>query len=253
MRIYLAGQLTIEAGDRLTDERQLPGKQGLLVSAYLVLERRRPVSRDKLAEVVWGVEPPAAWDSALSAIVSKLRGVLRGLDLPDGAAAISGHRGRYQMHLPSDTWVDVEAVPHALDEAEGALRRSDAAAAWGPANVATVIASRPFLAGVDSAWAAGQRERLRQWRVRGLDCLAEVSLRSGQGTLALQHASEAVSADPLRELGYQRLMRTHLAMGDRAGALRAYERCRLRLNEELGVDPSPQTEAIYLNVLRAGS
>jgi DNA-binding SARP family transcriptional activator len=47
-------------------------------------------------------------------------------------------------------------------------------------------------------------------------------------------------------------MRAHAAAGNRADALRAYERCRCLLAEELGVSPSPQTEAVYLDILRSG-
>jgi len=46
-------------------------------------------------------------------------------------------------------------------------------------------------------------------------------------------------------------MRAHAAVGNRAEALRVYERCRSVLTEELGVPPSPQTEAVYLEILRS--
>ena len=42
--------------------------------------------------------------------------------------------------------------------------------------------------------------------------------------------------------------RTHL--GYRAEALRVYHRCRALLGEELGIDPSPETESLYLELLR---
>jgi DNA-binding SARP family transcriptional activator len=46
-------------------------------------------------------------------------------------------------------------------------------------------------------------------------------------------------------------MRAHAAVGNRAEALRVYERCRCLLSEELGVAPSSQTEAVYLDILRS--
>ena len=46
-------------------------------------------------------------------------------------------------------------------------------------------------------------------------------------------------------------MRVHAALGNRAEALRVYGRCRRRLTDELGVDPSPQTEAVYMERLRS--
>jgi SARP family transcriptional regulator, regulator of embCAB operon len=47
-------------------------------------------------------------------------------------------------------------------------------------------------------------------------------------------------------------MRLHAGMGNRAEALRVFERCRTLLREELGASPSPQTEALFLDILRAG-
>ena len=46
-------------------------------------------------------------------------------------------------------------------------------------------------------------------------------------------AAALVALDPFRETGYQSLMRLHHAVGDRAEALRVFERCRA-LREELG-------------------
>jgi DNA-binding SARP family transcriptional activator len=40
-------------------------------------------------------------------------------------------------------------------------------------------------------------------------------------------------------------------VGNRAEALRVYECCRNLLSDELGVPPSPQTEAVYLDILRS--
>lgn len=46
-------------------------------------------------------------------------------------------------------------------------------------------------------------------------------------------------------------MEAHVAAGNRAEALRVYERCRQLLAEELGAYPSPETEAIYRSLLEA--
>ena len=72
-----------------------------------------------------------------------------------------------------------------------------------------------------------------------------------QPEYAVKHAREAVAIEPFRETGYQLLMRAHAAVGNRAEALRVNERCRSLLSEELGVPPSSQTEAVYLDILRS--
>lgn len=48
-------------------------------------------------------------------------------------------------------------------------------------------------------------------------------------------------------------MRAHLSGGNRAEALRVYDRLRSLLSDELGIDPSPGVERTYLEALRASS
>src|SRR5581483_12042260 len=107
-------------------------------------------------------------------------------------------------------------------------------------NVAVNVARRPILPGEEGEWLDRQRDLLRGILVRGLDCLAAFFLANGDATLSLQAAAEAVAAEPFYEAGYQHLMRAHAALGNRAEALRVYERFRKLLAEELGTDPAPQ-------------
>ena len=90
----------------------------------------------------------------------------------------------------------------------------------------------------------------RELLMRAHECLSEPSIWHTETEYAVRHAREAVAIEPFRETSYQLLMRAHAAVGNRAEALRVYERCRNLLSEELGVPPSPQTEAVYLDVLR---
>ena len=88
-------------------------------------------------------------------------------------------------------------------------------------------------------------------QLRALHCLATISAKNHEPLLAIQHANEMVQLEPFRETSYQLLMRMHAAAGDRAEALRVFAKCRELLRDELGVSPSPQTEAVYLEILRA--
>ena len=56
-----------------------------------------------------------------------------------------------------------------------------------------------------------------------------------------------------RETGWQRLMRALAAAGNRAEALRAYAQCKKLLADELGVAPSPETEATARGLRARGS
>jgi hypothetical protein len=77
-------------------------------------------------------------------------------------------------------------------------------------------------------------------------------LLAGDRRQAAREADAAVRLDPCREGAYRQLMRAYVAAGDRGLALRAFDRCRRALRDELGVDPSPDTLALYGQLIRAG-
>jgi SARP family transcriptional regulator, regulator of embCAB operon len=250
LRIYLTGRVLVEDnGKVLLDERRLMGRQGRLTFAYLVYERFRPVSREELAEELWTGAVPTSWERSLSALISKLRALLTGAGL--GGVALDGSFGHYRLLLPADAWIDVEAATGAIDHAESTLRRNEPRVAWGWAHVAYQISRRPFLMGEEGPWVTLKRSELRDVLVRAHECLSEPSIWPKEPEYGVRHATEAVNLEPFRETSYQLLMRAHAAVGNRAEALRVYERCRHLLSEELGVTPSSQTEAVYLDILRS--
>ena len=110
---------------------------------------------------------------------------------------------------------------------------------------------QPFLPDEEHAWVQQQRAQLqRVWR-RALLVLSAVSVRNGEHELGIQHAADVLSAEPFDEMACQALMRAHAAFGNRAEALRVYANCRRLFRDELGVEPSEQTAAVFLNILRA--
>jgi SARP family transcriptional regulator, regulator of embCAB operon len=259
LRFYLTGRVSVE-GARLVEQTALPGRQGRLALVYLVLERHRPVPYDELADALWGAELPPSWDRSLRVLVSKLRKALPTPEVTDSGTGTDGEEtgagpllvsdaGCYQARL-GGAWVDVEAATNAVDRAEGAWRAEDLAAAWSEATVAASVTRRPLLPGEDHVWVAQERGRLRGLRVRALEVLAAVHLARGDAVLAREVAQELVALEPLREAGHRLLMRVHVAGGDRAEALRVHQRLRTSLAEELGVDPSPETAALYRAILR---
>lgn len=250
IRVYLAGRVAIEAGAELIEAARFPGQQGRLAFAYLTLERGRPVTRAEMAEALWRDRLPAAWESALSAIVSKLRTLFARSALRD-SAMLEGSRGCYELRLPSTAWVDVSAAADAIHEAETALREGHHRRAYGPSAIAQHIARRPFLPGEQGPWVESWRDRLRDILLRALETRAEIYLWNGEHALALQSAKELLALEPYRETGHRLVMRALAAMGNSAEALKAYENCRGLIARELGVDPSPETKAAYEAVLQS--
>lgn len=248
LRIYLSGRMTLENDGLVLGPGDFPGQQGRIAFALLAGERGSPVSRGTLADVLWPERQPAAWEGALSSIISKLRSLLvrGGLD----GGALTTRDGCHELNLPAGAWIDHEVAADSIHEAEAALKAGDPAAAYGPSAIAQHIARRPFLPGETSPWIEQRRVKLASILVRALECRAAIYLWNGEFPLAVEAARDAVDLEPFRETAWQLLMRAHAAGGNTAEALRAYERCRSLIAEELGVGPSPQTKAVHSDLLR---
>ncbi len=98
-------------------------------------------------------------------------------------------------------------------------------------------------------WALAERERLRGEYATVLERLVDALLDQRRYEEALQHAKTLQRLDPLHESAYRHLMQTYAALGDRGAALRVYHACASTLQQELGVEPSPATEALRTRLL----
>ena len=225
---------------------ELPGRQGRLLTAYLVVHRLRPIRRDELVDALWPDRPPAAADAALRALLSKLRRVL-----PPGSLD-----GRTVLHLklPADAFVDLEVAREAIHRAESAVAQAHWHQAWVSSMTPMFTARRGFFADEDGDWIAHIRAELDDLYLRSLECYAHACLELGGTELAGAERAgrEMIDRAPYRESGYRHLMRTLKQTGNTAEALRVYERLRVRLRDELGIAPSADTLEVHAELLGPG-
>lgn len=247
VRVTVAGRVGIEAAGVHTGEAGL-GRLGRLALAYLVCERHRPVARDELADVLWGEDLPASWEQLIRGLTSKMRATLSHAGL-DPAISLTSALGAYQIHLPAGAVLDVEEAADALEAAAAALARGDAAGARCRASGAVAVASRQFLPAAKGTWVERKQAELRELHLRALEVVARATAADGLWGESIDAAEGAIAIEPFRESAYLALMDAHAGAGSRGEAMRAYERCRRVLAEELGVAPSPQTEAAFLALL----
>lgn len=88
-------------------------------------------------------------------------------------------------------------------------------------------------------WVTLERERYRQLRLHALEVLCCCYTAAHRYAEAVQAGVTAVSCEPLRESAHRVLIQAHLAEGNRAEAIRQYASYRTLMDEELGVEPSP--------------
>lgn len=250
MEVFLAGRVAIEADGVMFEEERFPGRLGRLLFAYLAVEHGRAVPRDELAEALWGDGPPPTWEKALTVHVSKLRALLTDAGI-DGGKSLTSASGCYRLDLPEGSSVDILAAGAAVRHAEKAFAEGNFDAAKAAAAPAESLLSKPFLPGEDGSWVDDRRHELTDLHGRSVSVLAGACLRADDLVEAIHWAEQSIALTPFRETGYRRLMEAHIATGNRAEALRVYERCRHLLAEELGTYPSPETDAIFRDLLEA--
>jgi two-component SAPR family response regulator len=102
----------------------------------------------------------------------------------------------------------------------------------------------PFLSGNAAAWALAARERLRNKTLRIVGSAAD-SIGRHEPAAAVPIYEKAIEIDLLRESLYQGLLRCHRQLQQPAEGLRAYRRCHDMLSREMGLAPSPATEALH--------
>jgi len=97
-------------------------------------------------------------------------------------------------------------------------------------------------------WAFAESEDLRHRLASALTMLAEDYCSLGQAEAAIPYAQRLITLDPLNEAAHYRLMQVYIQAGQHNAALKQYQTCEKLLRRELGVDPQPETRALYKQI-----
>jgi len=204
-----------------------PAQRRLL--AILLLDAENEVARELLLDRMWGEAPPATAAASLHVHVSGLRRAVPGLITTTPAGYRVELDGRRYDRIEFDELVRrangsarAGSWPAALDAASRALRR------W---------RGLPFADLSSDEFAAPEINRLTERRIDMLELRARALLAGGRTDEAIGQLHELVLQHPLREPLWEQLMQALYRSGRRAEALRAFQRMRQVLAEELDVEP----------------
>ena len=97
-------------------------------------------------------------------------------------------------------------------------------------------------------WQVAEQERLRQMYGQALHQLLAVRLANERWADAETLARRLLAVDDWDEVAYRGMIEALARQGKRAAAVAEYERCCKLLREEIGVEPSAETEALIAKV-----
>jgi DNA-binding SARP family transcriptional activator len=239
--VEFLGRTRVSAGQR---EIGL-SRQNFSFLAYLVVHRDIDHPREVLIEQFWSSSDPDRARSCLGTALSRLRKTLNvgGWECLEFSA-----RGEPRISLSAPIWFDVvafeTAVAPALATARGALV---------PAVLDRLINGLThyrgdLLRGWYDNWVLAERERLRVLCLRGYRRLMEHYAAVCDCENALVAGYAALRIEPLQELVHQRVIELYHLSGQRAAAIRQYERLVVMLRSELGIGPSKATQVAIARV-----
>lgn len=221
--IRLLGGFSVTVGDHTIPEGEWRLRRAAELIKMLALAPEHQLAREIIIEAIWPGSSPSSGMTNVRKIAFHARRVL---GLQDGIILDEGMVKLAPGHLVgTDVGTFTEAAHLAL-AADSPEECRDAAALYGGDLL-------PY--DIYAEWCSAERDQLRS--------LFRDVLAGGRmwGRLLRE--------EPTHELAHREIIRTRLANGDRAAAIRQFELLRTTLREELGVSPDPETVALYEQVL----
>lgn len=222
------------------EPQALGSRKARLALHLLALADGQAVPADVLIDALWGDAPPARPEDQLAVLMSRLRSVL-------GRDRIEHRDQGYLLHRD---WLDAAELAALTGEVAARRESGQLMGAVAAARVALSLIRGGGPQPLPGEWARLRQAELERLAGRARLVAATALLEAGDWMAACDAAAAAIERDPYDEAALRILLRGYVTGGRTAAALAAYASARARMAEELGTDPSPETAALYVAILR---
>jgi DNA-binding SARP family transcriptional activator len=228
------------------DGESLPfrGSRERALLALLVLNANRTVPAERLIEDLWSGEPPEGANRSLRVYVSRLRQALGA-----AAATVVKQPAGYVLQVAPEA-VDAVRFETLVARGRDRARGGDHAGAATTLREALALWRGPALSDVsDAPFARTEATRLEETRLAALEDRIEADLTCGRHGEVTAELEVLTGDHPFRERFWSQRLIALYRCGRQAEALRAYQRLRVMLGEELGIEPSSALQRLEGAVL----
>ena len=223
------------------------GRVQVKLLAVLVVHANRAVSSDRLIDMVWGPSGSGS-DNRLQMAIARLRRALAPL-AADDVAVIRTVPGGYLLASGAGA-VDAEEFASGLQNARRALAAGDPEQAVALLDRALSLWRGPPLVEVAfEDFAQSEIRRFEELRLVALEARAEAKLQLGRHAELVAELQMLVEQEPAREQLTGQLMRALYGCGRQTAALEAYQRLRVHLATEVGLEPEPALRDLQNQIL----
>lgn len=217
---------------------------------FFVTTRRymTALHKEQIIDRLWPELDPEEGDRDFKVALNAIYKVLEPERPPRSESRFIQRQGLvYGLNL-AEIWIDADAFEQwvALGNQATPERSNEAITAY---QQALVLYKGDFLPERRyEDWTSAERERLHLLALGTMTTLA--GLLVDQSPLeSIRLTQHVLTVDPVWEDAYRVQMLAHLAQGNRPLALRTYQQCVSMLQQELGVDPLPETLKLYEQII----
>jgi DNA-binding SARP family transcriptional activator len=243
LTVCLFGKLQVQRGEQALAGLGSYKVQELL--AYVLLHRECYHSREVLASLLWGNNTIARSKKYLRNAIWRLHSVLGSGARAEMGDVLLVDPQWVRLNPEADLWLDVAEFERAFVLVQGVLGQELNTQSAQTLQGAIQLYRGDLLEGWYQDWCLFERERLQTIYLGMLDKLMAYCEAHGKYEAGLAYGTYVLRYDVAHERTHRRLMRLHCLAGNRTAALRQYKRCVACLRQELDVDPSVRTVALY--------
>jgi LuxR family maltose regulon positive regulatory protein len=249
LRVQMLGTFRVWRGPHEIHAREWQREKARQLFQLLLTYRGQWVQREQICAWLWPEADLEAAERQFKVTLNALNAALEPTRPPRIAPFFIRRQGLAYSFAPSyGVWIDVDefelraAAGAAGDDPEFARRN---------AQIAVQLYRGDYLAeALYDAWTTEERERLLARFLAVTVGYAQRMSDEGDQAEAVQLCEQVLRRDRCYEEAYQTLMRAHARAGSRSQALRSYSRCVQALADELGMEPLPETVALYERLKR---
>jgi DNA-binding SARP family transcriptional activator len=245
-KIFLLGKFSVQRGG--TEVEAFPSAKARELFCYLLLHRDRAHSREILTNLLWGDHATPQAKKYFRQTLWQLQIALHGHPPIDTSRLVFVGDEFLRLDSRPELWLDAAVFEQAYEPVQGIPGEQITDAQAKGLQEAIALYKGDLLEGNYQDWCLHYRERLQNLYLAMLDKLMACCETSHKFEAGITYGELLLQQDPARERTYCRLMRLHYLAGDRAGAIRQFQRCAAALQKELGVSPACKTVELYNQV-----
>jgi LuxR family maltose regulon positive regulatory protein len=236
LAVQTLGPFAVWRGDELVTVRDWQREKARQIFQLLLTHRGQWFYREQIVDRLWPHLPPDAAERDFKVALNALTKALEP-DRPRGAQPFFViRRGNvYGLNPAAHVVIDAQDFQRLASSDEVAVLRQ-----------AVALYQDDYLPdSLYEDWSAAERQRLRHLYLTTAERLARHLLQTASWDEAIEVCQTILARDNCWEAAYRLLMQIYASQGNQTLLHSTYQRCTITLQEELGVEPSPSTQALF--------